>query len=61
MSGGLMTRLVDVASHLGLYAGELDADSGRHPGNLPHAFSHLAAVEAVARIVLAQRTVEITG
>jgi GH15 family glucan-1,4-alpha-glucosidase len=56
-----MTRLVDVASHLGLYAGELDADSGRHPGNLPHAFSHLAAVEAVARIVLAQRTVEITG
>jgi GH15 family glucan-1,4-alpha-glucosidase len=57
----LMTRLVNVASPLGLYAEEFDADTGRHLGNFPQAFSHLAAVEAAARIVLAERLAEITG
>jgi len=56
----LMTRLVKVASPLGLYAEEFDAATGRHLGNFPQAFSHLAAVEAAGRIVLADRLAEIT-
>ena len=48
------------ASPLGLYAEEFDVDTGRHLGNFPQAFSHLAAVEAAARIVLAERIAEIT-
>jgi GH15 family glucan-1,4-alpha-glucosidase len=57
----LMERLVKVASPLGLYAEEFDVDTGRHLGNFPQAFSHLAAVEAAARIILADRMAEITG
>jgi GH15 family glucan-1,4-alpha-glucosidase len=57
----LMERLVKIASPLGLYAEEFDVDTGRHLGNFPQAFSHLAAVEAAARIVLADRLGEITG
>jgi GH15 family glucan-1,4-alpha-glucosidase len=56
----LMQRLVKIASPLMLYAEEYDAESGRHMGNFPQAFSHLAAVEAAARIVLAERIAEIT-
>jgi GH15 family glucan-1,4-alpha-glucosidase len=55
----LMERLVKVASPLGLYAEEFDVDTGRHLGNFPQAFSHLAAVEAAARIVLAERLAEV--
>ena len=51
----LMERLLRVASPLGLYAEEFDADTGRHLGNFPQAFSHLALIEAAARIVLAER------
>ena len=50
----LMERLVRVASPLGLYAEEFDVDTGRHLGNFPQAFSHLALVEAAGRIVLAE-------
>jgi GH15 family glucan-1,4-alpha-glucosidase len=57
----LMERLVRVASPLGLYAEEFDTDTGRHLGNFPQAFSHLALVEAAARIVLAERLAEIGG
>ena len=42
----LMERLLRVASPLGLYAEEFDADTGRHLGNFPQAFSHLALIEA---------------
>jgi GH15 family glucan-1,4-alpha-glucosidase len=55
----LMTRLVKVASPLGLYAEEFDADTGRHLGNFPQAFSHLAMVEAAGRIILAERVQEL--
>jgi GH15 family glucan-1,4-alpha-glucosidase len=57
----LMTRLVKVASPLGLYAEEFDVDTGRHLGNFPQAFSHLALVEAAGRIVLADLLAEING
>ena len=54
----LMTRLVKVASPLGLYAEEFDVATGRHLGNFPQAFSHLALVEAAGRIVVAERLAE---
>ncbi|MEO8714081.1 MAG: glycoside hydrolase family 15 protein, partial [Acetobacteraceae bacterium] len=40
----LMERLLRIASPLGLYAEEFDADTDRHLGNFPQAFSHLALV-----------------
>ena len=48
----LMEKLLRVASPLGLYAEEFDADTGRHLGNFPQAFSHLALMEAGARIIV---------
>ena len=39
------------ASPLGLYAEELDARSGRHLGNFPQAFTHLALINAVAHVI----------
>jgi GH15 family glucan-1,4-alpha-glucosidase len=48
----LMERLLRISSPLGLYAEEFDAPTGRHLGNFPQAFSHLALIEAAARIIL---------
>jgi len=48
----LMEKLLRIASPLGLYAEEFDADTGRFLGNFPQAFSHLALIEAAARIVV---------
>jgi GH15 family glucan-1,4-alpha-glucosidase len=47
-------RLLSHASPLGLYAEELDADSGRHLGNFPQAFTHLALINAVMHIISAE-------
>ncbi len=51
----LMERLLRVASPLGLYAEEFDAATDRFLGNFPQAFSHLALIEAAARIILAEQ------
>ncbi len=51
----LMERLLRIATPLGLYAEEFDVGTGRHLGNFPQAFSHLALIEAAARIILAER------
>jgi GH15 family glucan-1,4-alpha-glucosidase len=48
----LMERLLRIASPLGLYAEEFDVATGRHLGNFPQAFSHLALIEAAARIIV---------
>jgi GH15 family glucan-1,4-alpha-glucosidase len=48
----LMARLLRVASPLGLYAEEFDVATGYHLGNFPQAFSHLALIEAAARIII---------
>src|SRR5262249_39938442 len=48
----LMERLLRGASPLRLYGEEVDAGTGRHLGNFPQAFSHLALMEAAARIAL---------
>ncbi|HEY1278874.1 MAG TPA: glycoside hydrolase family 15 protein [Acidimicrobiales bacterium] len=47
-------RLLRVASPLGLYAEEFDVTTGYHLGNFPQAFSHLAQIEAAARIIVAE-------
>jgi GH15 family glucan-1,4-alpha-glucosidase len=54
----LMERLLRIASPLGLYAEEFDSGTGRHLGNFPQAFSHLALIEAAARIIVAERLEE---
>jgi alpha,alpha-trehalase len=54
----LMERLLRIASPLGLFAEEFDAPTGRHLGNFPQAFSHLALIQAGARIILAERLAE---
>jgi alpha,alpha-trehalase len=54
----LMERLLRVASPLGLYAEEFDSETGRHLGNFPQAFSHLALMEAAARIIIPERLKE---
>jgi len=59
-SRDLMERLLRIASPLGLYAEEFDTSTGRHLGNFPQAFSHLALIEAAARIILAERLEELT-
>jgi alpha,alpha-trehalase len=56
----LMERLLRVASPLGLYAEEFDTDTGRHLGNFPQAFSHLALIEAASRIIVIERLAEIS-
>jgi GH15 family glucan-1,4-alpha-glucosidase len=47
----LCERLLQMASPLGLYAEELDPHSGRHWGNYPQAFSHLALINAVSHVI----------
>jgi GH15 family glucan-1,4-alpha-glucosidase len=51
----MMERLLRIASPLGLFAEEFDADTGRHLGNFPQAFSHLALVNAAMRLVVEER------
>jgi GH15 family glucan-1,4-alpha-glucosidase len=48
---GLCEKLLSLASPLLLYAEELDARTGRHLGNFPQAFTHLALINAVMHIV----------
>jgi GH15 family glucan-1,4-alpha-glucosidase len=51
----LCERLLSYASPLGLYAEELEASSGRHLGNFPQAFTHLALINAVTHVIDAQQ------
>ncbi|MBS1888961.1 MAG: glycoside hydrolase family 15 protein [Actinobacteria bacterium] len=47
----LCERLLTMAGSLDLYAEEMDAASGRHLGNFPQAFTHLALVNAVSHVI----------
>ncbi len=49
----LCERLLGYASPLGLYAEELDPRNGRHLGNFPQAFTHLALINAVMHVIRA--------
>jgi GH15 family glucan-1,4-alpha-glucosidase len=57
----LMEKLLSVASPLGLYAEEFDTSTGRHLGNFPQAFSHLALIEAAAGIIVAETLGELSS
>jgi GH15 family glucan-1,4-alpha-glucosidase len=48
-------RLLLSAGPLGLYAEELDPRNGRHWGNFPQAFTHLALINAVNHVVADNR------
>jgi GH15 family glucan-1,4-alpha-glucosidase len=51
----LCEKLLSYASPLGLYGEELDPDTGRHLGNFPQAFTHLALINAVMHVIGAER------
>jgi GH15 family glucan-1,4-alpha-glucosidase len=50
----LCEKLLSFASPLDLYAEELDPRSGRHLGNFPQAFTHLALINAVIHVIRAE-------
>ena len=51
----LLEKLLALASPLGLYAEELDPRTGRHLGNFPQAFTHLALINATMQVIRAER------
>ncbi|HEX6391637.1 MAG TPA: glycoside hydrolase family 15 protein, partial [Solirubrobacteraceae bacterium] len=53
----LCERLLSYASPLSLYAEEIHAESGRHLGNFPQAFTHLALINAVMHVIRADQAV----
>jgi len=55
---GLCEKLLSFASPLGLYAEEIDARTGRHLGNFPQAFTHLALINAVMHVIRADQGLE---
>jgi GH15 family glucan-1,4-alpha-glucosidase len=50
----LCEKLLSFASPLGLYAEEIDPRSGRHLGNFPQAFTHLALINAVLMLIASE-------
>jgi alpha,alpha-trehalase len=53
-------KLLGYSSPLGLYAEEIDPRSGRHLGNFPQAFTHLALINAVMHVIQAEEAIEAT-
>ena len=51
----LCERVLGLASPLGLYSEEIDANTGRHLGNFPQAFTHLALINAVMHVIRADQ------
>ncbi|HET8592402.1 MAG TPA: glycoside hydrolase family 15 protein, partial [Solirubrobacterales bacterium] len=49
-------KLLPMCGPLGLYAEELDPKTGRHWGNFPQAFTHLALINAVSHVIADDRT-----
>jgi GH15 family glucan-1,4-alpha-glucosidase len=56
---GLCEKLLSFASPLLLYAEEIDAATGRHLGNFPQAFTHLALINAVVHVIRAEQQLEL--
>jgi GH15 family glucan-1,4-alpha-glucosidase len=50
----LCEKLLSYASPLQLYAEEIDPRSGRHLGNFPQAFTHLALINALMHVIRAE-------
>ena len=57
----LCGRLLGHASSLGLYAEELDSATGRHLGNFPQAFTHLALINAVTHVIRSEERMHATA
>jgi GH15 family glucan-1,4-alpha-glucosidase len=57
----LCERLLGAAGWLDLFAEELDAESGRHLGNFPQAFTHLALINAVSHVIADEKREEERG
>jgi GH15 family glucan-1,4-alpha-glucosidase len=53
----LCERLLSYASPLLLYAEEIDPISGRHLGNFPQAFTHLALINAALHVIRADHEI----
>jgi alpha,alpha-trehalase len=47
----LCQKLLSFAGPLQLYAEEIDTTTGQHLGNFPQAFTHLALIDAVTRLI----------
>ncbi|RVW05043.1 glycoside hydrolase family 15 protein [Rhodococcus spongiicola] len=52
----LCERLLGYASPLKLYAEEIEPKTGRHLGNFPQAFTHLALINAVVHVIRAEES-----
>ncbi|HXW36230.1 MAG TPA: glycoside hydrolase family 15 protein [Acidimicrobiales bacterium] len=55
-SRALCKKLLSFAGSLQLYAEEIDASTGEHLGNFPQAFTHLALIDAVSRLIDAEES-----
>jgi GH15 family glucan-1,4-alpha-glucosidase len=55
----LCEKLLSYASPLALYAEQIDPITGRHLGNFPQAFTHLALINAVEHIITAERSLDL--
>ena len=55
-AAALCGKLLSLASPLQLYAEEIEPASGRHLGNFPQAFTHLALIDAVLRVIAAEQS-----
>jgi GH15 family glucan-1,4-alpha-glucosidase len=54
----LCEKILSFASPLGLFAEEIDPRTGRHLGNFPQAFTHLALINAVMHVIRADQGLE---
>jgi GH15 family glucan-1,4-alpha-glucosidase len=54
----LCAKMLGYASPLLLFAEEIDARSGRHLGNFPQAFTHLALINAVMHVARADEALQ---
>jgi GH15 family glucan-1,4-alpha-glucosidase len=54
----LCERILAYSSPLGLFAEEIDPRTGRHLGNFPQAFTHLALINAVMHVIRADQGLE---
>jgi GH15 family glucan-1,4-alpha-glucosidase len=54
----LCEKLLSYASPLGLFAEEIDARTGRHLGNFPQAFTHLALINAVMHVIRSEPDID---
>ncbi|WP_350341510.1 glycoside hydrolase family 15 protein [Candidatus Nephthysia bennettiae] len=54
----LCEKMLSYASPLELYAEEIDPKTGRHLGNFPQAFTHLALINAVMHVIKTEEAIQ---